>query len=381
MKQQAALLLCLLLSACASVALPGPVPAVAPLNQPAAHASRAWPVVAPLPAPQGLRPCCAFGYNLRAKLFGIAVPWYQLDNVLAADNGGDHHYNDNPLSMLATLSGLNGEHNGLIYTRRGGFIDLSHLRDSADNTLWLFSHIWPRLGEAFTLRLDAELGERRVQLLAFTPPDGEVARYNLAVALAAHIAFEIAAWHEIAQWYGFESVPGYPEGVSAFSPEDLYSNLLGTRIAIDILNAGAGSSLAQYQRAVTAAIPQALRQLEAASPSMTRFQFDMLDGRWWNSRCRLPDKYLLRYRNYDVSTRRLPSRPPETVSAIRLALPERFAGGDLSRFGRLEIWPVNIPTRLPESRTVFYFSAFPALADSAEKSDRSDLFSSPNRCQ
>ncbi|OWA85706.1 hypothetical protein BV377_29140, partial [Klebsiella pneumoniae] len=43
--------------------------------------------------------------------------------------------------------------------------------------------------------------------------------------LAGHLAFEIALWHEIAQWYGFQSVPGFSEEISAFSPEDLYSNL------------------------------------------------------------------------------------------------------------------------------------------------------------
>ncbi|PBD34343.1 hypothetical protein CK247_30710, partial [Klebsiella pneumoniae] len=32
----------------------------------------------------------------------------------------------------------------------------------------------------------------------------------------------IAQWHEIAQWYGFQSVPGFSEEISAFSPEDLW---------------------------------------------------------------------------------------------------------------------------------------------------------------
>lgn len=64
---------------------------------------------------------------------------------------------------------------------------------------------------------------RRVQLNAFTPPPGVRQRYQLAAWLAGHLAFEIAQWHEIAQWYGFQSVPGFSEEISAFSPEDLYS--------------------------------------------------------------------------------------------------------------------------------------------------------------
>jgi hypothetical protein len=50
---------------------------------------------------------------------------------------------------------------------------------------------------------------RRVQLNAFTPPPGVRQRYQLAAWLAGHLAFEIAQWHEIAQWYGFQSVPGF----------------------------------------------------------------------------------------------------------------------------------------------------------------------------
>ena len=66
--------------------------------------------------------------------------------------------------------------------------------------------------------------------------------------LAGHLAFEIAQWHEIAQWYGFQSVPGFSEEISAFSPEDLYSNLLGARLAINVILSGHGGSLEDYNR-------------------------------------------------------------------------------------------------------------------------------------
>lgn len=89
---------------------------------------------------------------------------------------------------------------------------------------------------------------RRVQLNAFTPPAGVRQRYQLAAWLAGHLAFEIAQWHEIAQWYGFQSVPGFSEEISAFSPEDLYSNLLGARLAINVILSGHGGSLEDYNQ-------------------------------------------------------------------------------------------------------------------------------------
>ena len=130
----------------------------------------AWPVVPPLPAPQGLRPCCAFGYDLHAQVLHMPVPFYELDNVVTIDSIGEHRYNDSLLLGLANLAGIGHENNGIVYTARGGFIDTAHVRDTADMTAWLFSHLLPRLGQSFTLRLDDELAQRHVVFNAFTPP-------------------------------------------------------------------------------------------------------------------------------------------------------------------------------------------------------------------
>ncbi|MEG2040533.1 MAG: DUF4056 domain-containing protein, partial [Hafnia sp.] len=54
-------------------------------TSPLQQATRAWPTVEMLSAPDGLRPCCAFGYNLKAQALGIPVPLYQLNNVVEAD--------------------------------------------------------------------------------------------------------------------------------------------------------------------------------------------------------------------------------------------------------------------------------------------------------
>ena len=59
-------------------------------TQATTRATRAWPAMPPQPLPKGLRPCCAFGYNLHAALWGISVPLYQLDNVVEAERLGQH---------------------------------------------------------------------------------------------------------------------------------------------------------------------------------------------------------------------------------------------------------------------------------------------------
>ena len=224
-----------------------------------------------------------------ARAAGIPIPMYQIGNVLTLGTLGKHHYNDSAFGAVKNLLGLSEEKNGLIYTSRGGFIDIAHVRDTADNTFYLFNRIAPTLGQAGRIFYSEELGVRRVQLNAFTPPAGVRQRYQLAAWLAGHLAFEIAQWHEIAQRYGFQSVPGFSEEISAFSPEDLYSNLLGARLAINVILSGHGGSLEDYNQALDAALKQVLTRLLVATRGETEAMFQQIDGDWWNSHRRVPD--------------------------------------------------------------------------------------------
>lgn len=339
-------------------------------TQATVRATRAWPAMPPQPLPKGLRPCCAFGYNLHAALWGISVPLYQLDNVVEAERLGQHQYNDNMLAGLENLTGLSRENNGILYTTRGGFIDTAHVRDTADMTVYLFSQLLPKLGQPFTLDLDSELAQRRMVFNAFTPPSDPAERYTLAAWLAAHLAFQVAEWHEIAQWYGFESVPGFSEGVSAFSPEDLYSNLLGARLAVSLILGGQTVSLDVYNVAMSQALNQALKQFGAQPPESTRFHFDMLDGHWWNSQKRVPEKYLVLKRNYQMGDNRLPTPVPgERATPQRLMLPHRWQGLALNTLGELQLWPTTDMARLPPPERYYTQADFSALAASAQQAD------------
>ncbi|MDI9802752.1 DUF4056 domain-containing protein [Citrobacter koseri] len=334
--------------------------------------STAWPVVSPLPPPQGLRPCCAFGYDLHAQVLDMPLPFYELDNVVATNSIGNHRYNDSLLLGLINLLGIGGEHNGIVYTSHGGFIDTAHVRDTADMTVWLFSHLYAQLGQSFTLRPGDELAERHVVFRAFTPPTAAADRYALAAWLAAHLAFQLAAWHEIAQWYGFESIPGFSEEVSAFSPEDLYSNLLGARIAVSLILDGQLATMEMYDAAMTNALPQALVQLGAKPEKITRFQFDMLDGKWWNSQRRVPEKYLVLHRNYDVSDSRLPTPVPgEHASPLRLTLPHHWRGYTLDALAQLQLWPGSSMAHLPSPNFWYNAADFAGLAKNAGDSEHS----------
>ncbi len=57
---------------------------------------------------------------------------------------------------MKNLLGLSEEQNGLIYTRRGGFIDIAHVRDTADNYLLSVQSYcagrWVRRGGSSTVK-------------------------------------------------------------------------------------------------------------------------------------------------------------------------------------------------------------------------------------
>ncbi|HBR1715119.1 TPA: DUF4056 domain-containing protein [Klebsiella pneumoniae] len=332
------------------------------------------PTLGELPPPESLRPCCAFGYDLHVRAAGIPIPMYQIGNVLTLGTLGKHHYNDSAFGAVKNLLGLSEEQNGLIYTRRGGFIDIAHVRDTADNTFYLFNRIAPTLGQAGRIFYSEELGVRRVQLNAFTPPAGVRQRYQLAAWLAGHLAFEIAQWHEIAQWYGFQSVPGFSEEISAFSPEDLYSNLLGARLAINVILSGHGGSLEDYNQAMDAALKQVLTRLLVATRGETEAMFQQIDGDWWNSHRRVPDKFLVLKRNYDLQENRLPTPVPfETMPPYRLTMPEQVGGFRLRDLGELQIYPVHDMQALPVPAQYYGAGAFQGLADRAHEADKTQL--------
>ena len=261
-----------------------------------------------LAAPTALRPCCAFGEDLKAKVGPVPVPLYALGNMLGPRDIGPHGYNK---------SDLKREHNGLLYTCRGGFIDLAHVRDTIDRTLYLTMAIVRGLPGAVTLELWEEGTKRRVHIQAL--PDGLLARegrWSTATVIANYVNYQLSIWHEVVTWYGWESLPGISERVSGFSPEDMYSNALGANLAVGILVNREGRSREQYDASAQAWIAEALRRLGAVEKTQARAAMRAVDGLWWDSKQRVPDMQLVTRRNLEIE-------PPLTGWLVADALGKR----------------------------------------------------------
>ncbi|PMC12454.1 DUF4056 domain-containing protein, partial [Klebsiella aerogenes] len=85
-----------------------------------------------------------------------------------------------------------------------------------------------------------------------------------------------------------------------------------------------------------AALKQALVKLLVAPQSETERMFREVDGDWWNSKRRVPDKFLVLKRNYDLSENRLPTPVPfERTPPYRLTMPKEVAGFTPQQFQEL----------------------------------------------
>lgn len=270
------------------------------------------------PPPRVIRTCCAFGSDLRLMI----VPILKYTDITSVDQLGPHGYLGNAR-----------EGNGIIYTRRGGFVDMAHLRDMADWTAYLYSRVLlAKQNGHFTIRLGREGGSKLLNL--GVPPDISL---DDALKLAGRIAYDLSVWHEIATWYGSSTVPFVPERYSSFSIEDPYSNLLGVTIGMEAIK-----SNLPYEEAMTHIIDSTLEMIGAVgSENETYEAMEAVRNIWWTRSKHLPSRKVLIERQLGVYSCLEPWRVPgwsaENVPSYDLHVPEKTADGlPLNRFYELD---------------------------------------------
>jgi hypothetical protein len=241
--------------------------------------------------------------DLKVAVGRVPVPGVEIGNLLAPEDVGPHRYDNGYLSLHGKdpRGIVDNENNGLIYTCRGGFIDIAHVRDNADNTLALGSAIARSLETGGTIDVPPQGAAMRVVLRPVS--EAAIQRYGriqLATVLAQWVAYQFSIWHEIATFYGYASLAQWPEKISAFSPEDLYSNEIGTRLAGGIILAKGARSDVEYGLNMDAWIKRMLQRLEAAPLKDSREAMHEVDGAWWDSEKRIPDWTLTKRRRFDT---------------------------------------------------------------------------------
>ncbi|MGF1683852.1 DUF4056 domain-containing protein [Photobacterium minamisatsumaniensis] len=349
--------------------------------------------------PQNVRPCCAFGDMQKVKLGPIPIPFFRLNNVIEIDDLGPHKFASGIYyytpSSASALSIAGGENNGLLYAKHGGFIDLAHIRDTADDTIALFFEILANLGKAHRIELPAELGPRYIELKAFdTSTLSDEQKWQLSAHLAARLAYFKAESHEIAQWHGYSSFSRWPETISAYSIEDLYSNMLGAKLTLALIQQRKMLSEIQYNQNLTLWLNASLRELGAVDKSQAKDVLSAVDGVWWSSQEAIPNKYMVLKRHYGLGDQQVPYLLPQvlvgddqnsdmfklaTSAPTVLSLPAMVEGLELDKIALLvlEIAPDYTSTfsHIPEAiwSDRIDHTQFPIIAEYAEQQDRIDL--------
>ena len=162
------------------------------------------------------------GPRLRGASFGGVVGDYFLD----PEHLGKHQYK----------IGLT-EKNGFVYTRKGGFIDIGHLRESADRTAYITA-----ITKKNIIKKEAEFSFQVIEPSRYFVkitypkdweelPEKEEIAAEVSIRLGQYFAHMTTIWHEIVTWFGYTSTGIFSEYVSSFSWEDTYSDLLGINLA------------------------------------------------------------------------------------------------------------------------------------------------------
>lgn len=273
----------------------------------------------PLPKPHRIiRTCCSFGTDMQM----FALPGIKLTETTSIEKIGTHHYLGDP-----------NEGNGIIYSRRGGFIDMGHLRDQADWTAFLYTQLsLNKASGTLSIELGREGGEKSLDVqIAPTFNNRDL------ISLAGKIAYDLSVWHEIATWFGASTIPFVPERYSSFSIEDAYSNLLGVTIGIQALQ-----SEMPYEQAVTTLITKYLKELEAVSTEAeTYMAMEAVRDVWWTRNRKLPSAKVLIERQIQVypclNPWIVPGLKAENQTPMELSVPQFASGGkSLSDFYKLQ---------------------------------------------
>lgn len=229
------------------------------------------------PPPRIIRTCCSFGVDVKVA----GMPFVKYTEVTSPELIGNHKY-----------LGSKAENNGIIYTEKGGFIDMGHLRDIADFTAYLYLLIQDqRHNGAFSLKLGNEGGMKTLTVNVpekFTDED--------VVHLAGRIAYDLSVWHEISTSYGASFIPLVPERYSSFSVEDAYSNLLGVHLGMkSILGSG------EYESEMTVNVKEVLESLNAVKDRESTIEaMNAVKDIWWSGKAKLPSRKVLIKRQFEV---------------------------------------------------------------------------------
>lgn len=198
--------------------------------------------------------------------------------------GGMHFPEPNNLGTHGFNTGIH-ERNGMVYTCKGGFIDIGHVREAADRTAYLSQISYQNLISKNTdfSFLVVDPSRYRINLSYpsswdnYTEQQKETFSREASISLGQYLAHSSLIWHEILTGYGFCTSGIFPDTISSFSCEDTYSDLLGIYLGAEALR----NRQMDYDDSITQLIHMELQKLDAQPPRVAQHAAKIVDGQWY----------------------------------------------------------------------------------------------------
>lgn len=193
-------------------------------------------------------------------------------------------------STLARIGRPGERERGTLYTRHAGFLDLSHVRESIDWIAYFDQQIRSALDAAARDGRDEssfsfEFCRAHIQVTmvaaaawpAMEPDELDLLRDEAVVRCAQRLCVMVTAWHEIATWCGYQTVPGVPEHWSAFTWDDSTAHVFGAIVGARAIRDQANT----WDQAVTIALTEELQLLGVVTREEQRRAAELVRNRWW----------------------------------------------------------------------------------------------------
>ncbi len=229
-------------------------------------------------------PGCIFGTGKPRDRIG-ALPFpgpFTLYTTADPNHLGRHRYET--LGRIPLLQ-TDEKERGIIYSRKAGFIDVAHIRESVDWSRYFSRELRKAIkSNRSDLNIAGKNGAHFLITLKY--PDGWASlprdergalTDELAIRGGQQLAYLTMTWHELITWFGWRKIFLIDEQPSAFTYDDSMSHMIGIRVADRALR----DKRRSWDDAVTVALRDVMKEIQACSPVQTDLAVDAVDGLWW----------------------------------------------------------------------------------------------------
>ena len=214
--------------------------------------------------------------------FAIPEPRLRVSDFFGAPTGVNYL---NPYDLGEHSYGPSlSEKVGMVYTQKGGFFDIGHVRESADRTRYAIHVVYHHLSRS-SRRFKIKIIEQSEYYITVRYPVNwkylndtakqEIIR-DVSIRYGQYLGHQSLVWHELVTWFGYASSGLFSEQISSFSWEDPYSDVVGTWLGAEAVRNG-GS----YDEQITQLLTEKLKELKAQPASIGKKAEATIKDKWY----------------------------------------------------------------------------------------------------